>query len=328
MQEESTIYEEDNINTSKNIFRPFLKWVGGKTQIISTIISDFPREVNNYHELFLGGGSVLFAFLSCVKNNSIKLHGKVFAYDANSSLIYLYKAIQSRPLDLYNNVIELVNLYYTLSSSDDESSSNIDLKKPNNYEEALRCKESYYYWIRKEYNDLSEDEKQSIRGSSLFLFLNKTCFRGLFRLGPKGFNVPFGNYKNPEVINKDHLMLIHNILIDVVFEVKDFKESIKNIRADDFVYLDPPYVPENTKSFVNYTRCGFSLEDHEYLFASTKKLENLNVKVMMSNSDVDLVNESFNNPDFNFHIKSIICKRTINSKKPSSKTNEVIIKNY
>lgn len=306
--------------------RPFLKWVGGKTQIISTITSDFPKEVNHYHELFLGGGSVLLAFMTCVHNRSIKLNGSVYAYDANSTLIHLYKTVKSSPNELYDQVMEYANVYSTVPDEASSLSLNVNIKKPTTYTEAMTCKESYYYWIRERFNALTIDEKHSLQGAAMFLFLNKTCFRGLFREGPRGFNVPFGNYKKPAIISKTHLLSVSQLIQTVHFRVMKFEESMNQIESNDFVYMDPPYAPENAKSFVNYTQTGFSVEDHKKLFELTKNLRN--VKVMMSNSDVSLVTEAFQDPGFDFNIKTIVCKRSINSKKPSSKTNEVIIKNY
>ena len=114
-------------------------------------------------------------------------------------------------------------------------------------------KESYYYWIRKKYNDMSDEERNSIIGSLIFIFLNKTCFRGVYRMGPNGFNVPFGNYmKLKTIISSDELKNMSNMIQNVHFRTSDFTDAITNIRNEDFVYMDPPYVPINNKSFVNY----------------------------------------------------------------------------
>ena len=158
----------------------------------------------------------------------------------------------------------------------------------------------------------------------MFIFLNKTCFRGIYRVGPNGFNVPYGHYKNPKIINKNHLDNIHLLIKDVIFVSCDFSKSLKNIKNGDFVYLDPPYVPEKKTSFLGYTDSGFNLENNKKLFNEINNLEN--VKIMMSNSDVKLVRDYFENNKYT--IISLVCKRSINSKKPNSKTNEVIIINY
>jgi DNA adenine methylase len=167
---------------------------------------------------------------------------------------------------------------------------------------------------------MTKQEKNNVNSSAIFIFLNKTCFRGLFRMGPNGFNVPYGNYKNPEIVNKEHLEQIHKLIQNVIFECKDFNDSLDNVKTDDFVYLDPPYAPENKKSFVKYNSDGFDEETHLQLFKKTKEL---NAKFVMSNSDVPLVNDNFND----FNIEKIECRRAINSKKPESKTMEVIINN-
>lgn len=160
----------------------------------------------------------------------------------------------------------------------------------------------------------------------MFIFLNKTCFRGVFRIGPKGFNVPYGHYNNPEIINKDHLNEIHNLIQNVIFRCCDFSISLNNIQENDYVYLDPPYAPKNNTSFVGYTKDGFTMNNHINLFKLIHELTNQNKKIMLSNSDVNLVHENFTDKKYN--ISYILCKRSINSKNPSEKTKEVIIKNY
>jgi DNA adenine methylase len=320
---ETPIY--DNING--NITKPFLKWVGGKTQILDKLLLEFPTEINNYREIFLGGGSVLFAILNSIKNNNIKAHGKIYAYDLNEPLIYTYKNIQNDYIVLYN---EIQNIIREFNQCKDEGEIN---RKPKNFEEAKTSKESYYYWIRQKYNSLNKDEKKTFIGSALFIFLNKTCFRGVFRIGPNGFNVPYGHYKNPEIVNKQHLETIHNLIKDVVFQCCDFSTSLKEVEQNDYVYMDPPYAPETNTSFVGYTENGFNLDSHVNLFNTIHKLSEKNVKLMLSNSDVELVRENFINENGcssrpKYNISSILCKRSINSKNPESKTREVIIKNY
>ena len=307
---------------SNTSIKPILKWVGGKTQILDIILPDFPKEISNYYEIFIGGGSVLIALLTEIKNNKIKVNNSINAYDINEPLIYVYKNIQNNHLELYNKIEDLIKEFNKL----DEIIIN---RNPENITEAKTSKESYYYWIRKSYNKLSKEEKKSILGSAYFIFLNKTCFRGLFRLGPHGFNVPYGHYKNPEIINLIHLEEISKLIKDVIFECIDYKiclEKIsKKIDKNDFIYMDPPYAPENETSFVSYTETGFNKENHLKLFEIYNNLSK-ELKLMMSNSDVKLVRDNFSSETLN--IKSIVCKRTINSKNPESKTKEVIIKNY
>lgn len=304
--------------TTKKI-KPILKWVGGKTQIIDNLIDEFPVEINNYREIFLGGGSVLFALLSCVKSGIIKIYGNVYAYDLNEPLIYVYKNIQSYPHELYETLVSIITEFNACGSGDIN-------RNPANVNEAKLAKENYYYWIRSEYNKLSLSDKKSILGSAMFIFLNKTCFRGVFRIGPKGFNVPYGHYNNPEIINKEHLEEIHHLIQNVVFECCDFTTSLASVEVNDFVYLDPPYAPETTTSFVGYTENGFNLEQHNHLFQCIHHLTDNSKKVMLSNADVSLVRENFTNEQY--HISSILCKRSINSKNPEAKAKEVIIKNY
>lgn len=302
---------------TKHSPKPILKWVGGKTQIIDKLITNFPVEINNYREAFLGGGSVLLTLLSYVKNGIIKIQGNIYAYDLNEPLIYIYKNIQTRHNELYD-------ILQTIITEFNECGNGEINRTPRNIEEAKITKENYYYWIRSEYNSLTD--KKSILGSAMFIFLNKTCFRCLFRVGPKGFNVPYGHYKNPEIINKEHLEEIHHLIQNVVFECCDFNKSLTIVEDNDFVYIDPPYAPETDTSFVGYTENGFNLENHNNLFKLIHILTNTNKKIMLSNADVSLVRENFTNDKYN--TLSILCKRSINSKNPDAKAKEVIIKNY
>jgi DNA adenine methylase len=316
-----------NKNEDEFIFlppKPILKWVGGKTQILDKIINNFPKEINNYHEIFLGGGSVLFGLLYMINNKKIKVKEQVYAYDLNHNLINLYQIIQKNPKNLYIEISKLINQYNTIKIEKGN-------KKPKNNDEALSSKESYYYWIRKNYNSIklsnndSEESKQNlIKNASMFIFLNKTCFRGLYRVGPNGFNVPYGNYKNPSILEEEHLMEISNLIKNVKFIHSDCISSLTKPLKNDFVYLDPPYAPENETSFVSYTNDGFDLDKHIKLFQSCFELKKKNIKFMISNADVELVRNNFNG----YNIQSIDCKRSINSKNPGAKTKEVIIKSF
>lgn len=299
--------------------KPIIKWVGGKTQIIDKIMESFPTNIENYHEAFLGGGSVLLALLNNKNSDKIHINGNIYAYDINEPLINVYKNIQSKPNELYDIIKNLIVEY--------NESTGIEVNRnPQTLQEAKKSKENYYYWTRSKYNKMSNMEKNSLLGSAIFIFMNKTCFRGMFRVGPNGFNVPFGNYKNPEIINHEHLMEIHNLIQNVIFECRSFEESLVTINENDFVYLDPPYAPEKNTSFVGYTESGFDYDTHVKLFELCNKLTGENKKMMMSNADVELVRNSFKNNIY--RIESIVCKRSINSKNPESKTKEVIIKNY
>jgi DNA adenine methylase len=273
--------------TTPYIAKPLLKWIGSKNQIITTIMNKFPHEINNYHELFLGGGSVLLALLSYQKNNIIKINGNIYAYDINETLINFFINVQKHPLKLFEKISEL--------------------NQQTN-------KESYYYYIRNRYNKLTN--MNSIESSALFLFLNKTCFRGIFRTSKNGFNVPYGNYNNPIIINKTHLLEISELIQNVIFKHCDFKDSIKFIKENDFVYLDPPYF----NTYNNYTNNKFY--QHNTLFDICKRSD---FYFLMNNSDVVFVRESFKN----YYIKTLYdCKRKINSKNPNSIVNELLISNY
>lgn len=292
--------------------KPFLKWVGGKTQLLKEIIPKIPVDMDNYHELFLGGGSVLFAVLSLKKHNKINIKGKLYAYDANDALIQLYNDIKKNKDTLFEYIETHVREYNSIEGKQVN-------RKPETVEDAKTSKESYYYWIRKKYNSL---DKHSIERSALFMFINKTCFRGIYREGPHGYNVPYGHYKRtPTIIAKSELDIISELIQEVEFIHSDFTNSIEKVSAGDFVYIDPPYAPETTNSFVGYVAGGFSLEMHNALFDSIKKMKN--IKFMMNNAKVDLVTETFKE----YNCDDIVARRAIHSKNPGSTAKEVIIYN-
>lgn len=299
--------------------KPFLKWVGGKTQIIDAVLSKIPTDIHgSYHELFLGGGSVLFAVLCAIRAGNIRLSGSVFAYDANVPLIALYKNIQSAHHDVATAVTEIVAEFIACPVV------GVVRHTTTTRDIALLNRENYYYWIRHLYNTMPEIERQSILGSARFLFLNKTCFRGLFRTGPNGFNVAYGHYKNPEVVDVSNLQEIHELIQGVEFRACDFSASTQH--PGDFVYMDPPYAPENATSFTAYTREGFNTDQHIALFRHTHRLSDIGVQWTMSNADVALVRTNYTQEKY--RIESIICRRAINSKRPDATAREVLITNW
>ncbi len=298
--------------------KPFLKWVGGKTQILDEVLAKFPTTIRNYYEPFVGGGSVLLGFLSRVQQKKIQLTGQVYASDLNSNLIGVYKSIQTNPDELIAEVKRLQEESKTATGTEVN-------RKPATLAEARTSPESYYYWTRSVFNSLTAEQRASVKGSALFLFLNKTCFRGVYREGPRGFNVPYGNYTNPSILDEDHIRTVSKLIQPVIFRTESFTEGLVNPIEGDFVYMDPPYAPETDTSFVGYTADGFGAENHAKLFAMCGQLNTNRVRFLMSNADVNLVKTAFPSPQYMTEILS--CRRAIHSKKPDSKTNEVLITN-
>ncbi len=307
------------------VVKPILKWVGGKTQIIDVILSRFPKVMNNYHEPFLGGGSVLLGFLTLVAEGQIEVKGNVYASDKNEALISLYINVQQHPHKVFNELNELVEVFSRVPGKLVATTNDKNVnRKPGNSDEARQCREQFYYWIRMLYNRMSKEEKVSPKGTAHFIFLNKTCFRGLYREGPNGFNVAYGNYNKPTIFDEDHIQIVSSLLQGVVFTTEGFETSLSNVSNGDFVYLDPPYAHETTTSFVGYTADGFDEELHTKLYKICDDMTNIpNVSFMMSNANVQLVRTSF--PNNKYKIELVNCRRAINSKKPQSTTDEVII---
>jgi DNA adenine methylase len=316
----------------KSKSKPLLKWLGGKTQIIDDVLAGFPREINNYYEPFLGGGSVLIAFLKNVKDGGKKLTGNVYASDFNSDLVSFYKNIQSRCEDFIVELKKLCDEFASIQGGGGGGGGGGGCEVVNrnaaNIEEAMTSQESYYYWTRAKFNGLANaEERKTPLASAMLLFLNKTCFRGVYREGPNGFNVPFGHNKNPGIIDEENIRFVSGLIKDVMFTHCSFKSNpfLGMARMGDFVYLDPPYAPETEKSFVGYTKDGFDLECHKELFKMCHDMTEKRVRILLSNADVKLVRDAFPLPIYTTRV--ISCRRAIHSKEPDSRTNEVLITN-
>lgn len=276
--------------------KPFLKWIGGKTQILNDITRLLPKECNNYHELFIGGGSVLIKILTMKNEGKFNIKGDINAYDINKNLINTYSILQKEPENMYSKV----SLFF------------------ENYNKS-NDKEAYYYSLRQQFNSTEE----IFIKSCMFIVLNKLGFRGMYREGPNGFNVPFGNYKKIQFMSEDDFIRLSVLVKDVNFIHKDFKDSIQLISKGDFVYLDPPYIPLNSKSFVKYTKADFNMDTHTYLFDKVLEFDNNDIKFVMCNNDSDLLKKLFEK----YNIDIVVAKRRINSKNPESSVNELIISN-
>lgn len=297
INEHNLVQYDSNINVCK----PNIRWVGGKTRVMQHIISNFPNEIFNYHEPFLGGASVLLTFLTYLKANKIKLNGNIYAYDKNLALISMFKNIQTDYKNLYDQCILIQN----------------DFSKSEN-------KKLFFNQMKNEYNSLNDEGLQSFKGSALFIFINKTCFRGMYRTGPNGFNSAYdsrSDFKKLKIVNESNLKSISDLIQNVNFKCCDFVDILPKLKTNDFVYMDPPYFPESKSSFLNYNRDGFNLEQHNSLL---KFFQNKKCKCLMSNSNTDFIKTNFQK----FDIIYIDCERNLNGKKGNVKTVELIIKNF
>ena len=268
------------LQTKYKLIKPFLNWSynninSNNNNYINIILSKIPKSFNNYYELFLGDGQLLLNMLLLKKYKKCRINGKIYAYDNNPYLVRLFRVIKNHKDEFYKYIKKYKDNYLSIEQF---KSIRIDNKKrqipnPTCIKSAKLSKEAYYYWIRKQFNQIKDNtktEEDLIKNSAMFLFLNKTCFRGLYRDGPNGFNVPFGHYKNIDLFNKRELNKISRLLKDVMFQTISFKESIDMVQSDDLVILNPPTVI-NTKTFSYKT--SFDNKDIEFLY---NKLENLN----------------------------------------------------
>lgn len=267
----------------------FVKWAGGKRQLLDQFKPFFPQKIKRYIEPFVGGGAVLFYVLKTHKPK------EVIISDINPELINAYKVIKN---DVENLIKELKKL-----------------KKVHNKEN--------YYKIR------AEDPKllSPLTRASRFIYLNKTCFNGLYRVNSKGeFNVPIGSYKNPKICPEKELREINKLLQNVKIKLASFEKCVKWAKKGDFVYFDPPYYPlKKGKSFTSYTKGDFLEKEQKQLRKTFEKLDKKGCKVMLSNSDTDFIKELYKEHNINF----VKARRMINRDgKGRGKINEVVVTNY
>jgi len=274
--------------------KPFVKWAGGKRQLIQVLSKHLPKNYGTYFEPFLGGGAMLFHMITKNSNQ------KCIVSDLNSELVLSYTNIR-------NNVEELI------------------LSLKNHSKNYFKNSKSYYYSVR-DSNPQNEVEK-----TSRLIFLNKTCFNGLYRVNNKGkFNVPLGRYTNPNIINEENLRILSQCLKSnkILIKCRDFSSILSEVQPDDFVYFDPPYQPvSKTANFTSYTNRDFRTDDLVRLVDVCKKLDSKGCHVMLSNSDTDEVIRMFSEKPWK--IVEIQAKRAINSdSKKRTGHSELLIKNY
>jgi DNA adenine methylase len=273
--------------------RPFLKWAGGKTQLLTDITKHFDKlgNIKKYVEPFVGGGAVLFHILSNYNIN------KIYINDINPELINVYRIVKSD----VNNLIK-----------------NLEKKEAAFLDKSMEERKAYYLAQRKKFNELSLKEvTPDIEKAALFIFLNKTCFNGLYRVNRKGeFNVPIGSYKNPLICDKDNLRRCSSLLHKVEISCGDYKDSFDFIDKDTFVYLDPPYRPlSETSSFTSYTANEFDDKNQMELAQYIEKLHLKKAKVLLSNSDpknYDAKDMFFDKLYSKYSIERVLASRMIN----------------
>lgn len=316
--------------------RPLLKWVGGKTQILDKVLARIPRpeEIQGiYHEPFVGGGSVLLSVLVRWEAEMGSLDGadgRVMAYDANPWLILLYEVVR-------DDVDEFLRECLILQGEYDSCSEMKGARDCATREAALEtgAKESYYYWVRAYFNEVRRrvrregDVRESVaraQVAAMLVFLNKMGFRGLYREGPRGYNVPFGHYKSPRMVDDENVREVSRLLrgANVRFQCCDFRVALASVGVGDFVYCDPPYVPETATSFVGYVGDGFSGDDHRELFEALQGLRERGADFLMSNSGVAIVREAFP-VEGGYGIEDVDARRAIHSRDPGARTVEVLI---
>lgn len=301
-----------------NNAKPFVKWAGGKRQLLDKFKEIYPKllvnnKIDKYFEPFLGGGAVFFDIYNNYKIN------EAYLYDINEELILAYKVIQKEVF----NLIELLRKIET------------QYKKLNEEKREL-----YYYELRDSFNlsrfniDYSNySENWKFRAAQI-IFLNKTCYNGLFRFNSLGkFNTPIGSYKNPIICDDENLIEVSKALMCANIKIADFSEIINDIKRDSFIYYDPPYRPiSKTSNFTSYTKNTFLDNDQIKLANIYKDLNKKNILQMLSNSDpknIDKDDDFFDIIYKDFNIYRIPAKRFINSDANKRfEINEIIVTNY
>ena len=288
--------------------KPFVKWVGGKSQLLDEIREKYPSKIEKYCEPFVGGGAVLFDILSTNHPETVLIN------DINKELINTYSQIKNNCDGMINQLFELQTIYKS---------------------HTLEANKEYFYENRQRYNDLkvNENEAENLEKAALFIFLNKTCFNGLYRVNSKGlFNVPFNNAKNPLLCDEENLRACSALLQNVEMKVGDYKECKDFIDSNTFVYIDPPYRPlTQTAAFTSYSENGFTDKEQIELGNFITEISNKGAKILASNSDPKNANENDNFFDDlykNFEIKRVFAARAINSKGSGrGKLSEILISN-
>jgi DNA adenine methylase len=273
------------------IIPTFLKWAGGKRKILNEIDKHLPKKINRYFECFLGGGSVFFYIKQKYNPKYCMIS------DINKDLIETYKAVRDNPKELIKQIKHF--------------------KKKNSKE--------FYYSMREKFN---KNKITGIKRCAVFIYMNKTCFNGLYRVNSKGeFNVPCGKYKNPEIFNEESILLASKLLKGVKIKCCDY-ELIKNkVRKNDFVYLDPCYDPLKKTSFANYTPRRFSDEDNDRLASFVWSLKKKGARILFSNNITKNVKRLYPKKDFDRII--VYCSRSINcNSQGRGLISEFLIKNY
>ena len=292
--------------------KPFLKWAGGKAQLINPISESLPSHLESaksliYVEPFIGSGALLFWFLKTFPNTK-----KAIINDINPDLYKAYCVVKEEPENLIKELSLLQTKYYSLKNEDE--------------------RKVFFLTKREEFNTRNLD---SLKNSALLIFMNRTCYNGLYRVNSKGlFNVPFGKYKNPKICDADTIRCDSQILQKVTILNGDYSETLNYIDSKKtFFYFDPPYKPiSKSSSFNAYAAASFDDKEQERLRNFCKEIDNLGHSFLLSNSDLknhDAENEYFDNLYKEFNIKRVKAKRNINSN--SAKRGEIfelLISNY